>query len=413
MSLIMEAIKKAQQMRGQGNKNISWSAGILEAGISLKKGRGRWWLLPLLIGGGIFIFFIWANGPLALFSSAPWKKADQVPQKAALPLKKEEDKSPRAEREGEIKLARAVKEEPSAPPPTKGRTERAERPVLPLAMVSIPEPARPKEFSPKEQIIPGKAEESSEIKDVRPEKISLMDNKEEEEKPEKAIKQAQEKPLNSATQEIPASEIKVEKLTGETKSSPEAVRNFNAGVNFYQQRNLVQAQQAYKKALQYDAQFLEAYNNLALIYQELGDLDQAQKTLQKAIQINPQYEKAWNNLGIILLLQNRYAEAKEVFQKTLQINSQHAESYLNLGVIYRQEGELQKAAECYQKALQLNPERGEAHYNLAIIWEELNDLPQAIGHYRSFLYLAAKDYPGLAAEVTRHINRLEKEQKRR
>ncbi len=84
-----------------------------------------------------------------------------------------------------------------------------------------------------------------------------------------------------------------------------------------------------------------------------------------------------------------------------------------IGVLYRKEGELRRAVEYYQKALQINPERGEAHYNLGIILEELKEIPQAIYHYRSFLQLAAKDYPGLAAEVTRHINRLGKEQKKR
>lgn len=414
MSLIMEAIKKAQQMRGQGNQSNSWSEGILGAGNSLKKNRGGRWIIPLLIGGGIFIGFILATGPFALFSSSPWRNADKVPPKFLPPPKSQEDKSQSAEREGEIKLARAGKEEkPPEPSSAKGKTEIVERSLLPLTVVAMPEPPRTKEVIPEKEISPRKAEEKLEVKDTGAERSIVREKKEEEEKTEKATKQEQEKPKASAPQEIPVPEIKVEKLTGEIKSSQEAVKNFNAGVNFYQQRNLGQALQAYKKALQYDGQFLEAYNNLALIYQELGDLDQARETLQKATQINPQYEKAWNNLGIILLLQNRYSEAKEVFQKTLQINPRHGESYLNLGVIYRQEGELRKAAECYQKALQLNPERGEAHYNLAIIWEELNDLPRAISHYRSFLHLAAKDYPALAAEVNRHINRLGKEQKRR
>lgn len=411
MSLIMDALKKAQQMRGQGNQNDSWSEGILGGGVSLKKNRGRWWLLPLLIGGGVFIVFILAKGPWALFSP---KNADKVPKEAPVAAKNREDERRSAERKIEMKLARAVNaEKPPAPTSAKAKTKKVDRPLLPLAVIAMPEPGRTKEVFSEKEILPPKGKEKLEVKDVRPENSMVIENRSKEEKAEGTPQQKPEKPLTSATREIPAAEIKVEKLEGEIKSPLEAVKNFNAGVNFYKQRNLVQALQAYKKAIQYDKQFLEAYNNLALIYQELGDLDQARETLQKATQINPHYAKAWNNLGIILLWQKRHSEAKEVFQKNLQINPQHAESYLNLGVIYRQEGELKKAAEYYQKALQINPERGEAHYNLAIICEELNDFSQAIGHYRSFLHLAAKDYPGLAAEVTRHINRLGREQKRR
>jgi len=414
MSLIMEAIKKAQQRRWRDNQENSWPRGVLNPGISFGKKRGRWGVLLVLFSGGLFSALIFGATNYSLFSSSLFTPADIIKKEAPVPLRSQAEEIHLAEKNS----VPGVREEnlpwpPSAKPPK----AEAERPLLPLTLVAITEPARPQEVLAEKEFFPQKAEEKSEVKDGRAKMSTIIAKKgEEDQKIEKVMPERQEKPLSPSTPEVPAPEIpeiKVEKLSGEIKSSPEAVKNFNAGVNFYQQRNLLQAMHAYKKALQYDPQFGEAYNNLALIYQEIGDLDQARETLQRATEINPHYEKAWNNLGIILLLQNRYGEAKEVFKKVLLLNPQHVESYLHLGVLYRKEGEIRKAAEYYQKALQINPLRGEVHYNLAIILEELNDIPQAISHYRSFLHLAAKDYPGLAAEVTRHINRLGKEQKGR
>ena len=410
MSLIMEAIKKAQQMGWRSSQENSWPRGVLNTGVCFEKKRGRWWVLLVLFLGGISSLLIFGGNNLY---SSRFTRADKIKNEAPVPLKGPAEEIHLAAK----KSALGVSEQNSpGSPSAKPQRAEVERPLLPLTLVARLEPARPQEIFWEKEFLPPKAEGKSEVKDVRGETSTIIAKKgEEEQKIEKATTEGQEKPLSTFAQEVPGpeiQEIKVEKLSGEIKSPPEAVKNFNAGVNFYQQRNLPQAMQAYKQALQYDPNFGEAYNNLALIYQEIGDLDQARETLRRATEINPNYEKAWNNLGIILLLQNRYGEAKEVFQKTLLLNPQQMESYLNLGVVYRKEGELKKAAECYQKALQINPWRGEVHYNLGIIWEELQDIPQAISHYRSFLHLAAKDYPGLAAEVTRHINRLGKEQKR-
>ena len=41
----------------------------------------------------------------------------------------------------------------------------------------------------------------------------------------------------------------------------------------------------------------EPFNNLAMIYIDLGDYDKAQKLLESAIKINPNYIVAFANLG--------------------------------------------------------------------------------------------------------------------
>ncbi len=303
MSLIMEAIKKAQQIRWAGNQNTSWPPGIREERQSLGKKPKRWWLLLLLLllGGGVLTF--WSKH---FYHSSPG-------------IQKSSDKI----------AANKIKEEVPASissPKKEGRSP--DRPLLPLTVVTMTEPGRRPEMEVKKTSLKPRGEEKPEPEDLLPQKEKVLAKKEEEEQQRESAKMEEEEKLKTASgQEKPPSEIKVEKLTGEIEAAQEAIKNFNAGVNYYQKRNLGQALQAYKKALQHDARFLEAYNNLALIYQEMGDLDQARETLQKAIEINAHYEKAWNNLGIILLLQNRYREAKEVFEKLLLLNPHHAESY--------------------------------------------------------------------------------------
>lgn len=395
MSLIMEALKKAQQMRSGASPGISNLEGVLARRSSFPANRKKWWGLgAIIVTGGVITFLIFGN----YFSTWPLKKESKVPKAEMFQVKTTEEDKPNLTPSAQEQKPRSSSNfSPSPKEPAK-----VDRPLLPLTLVALQEPTRPIESPVAKEVSEKKpAEEINEqaagakLKATKGEKIE--------------INRPQEESLGGS----PAPEIKIEKIASERQSAKEGMKYFNAAVQFYQQRHLLQAIEAYKNALHLNPHFLEAYNNLALIYQEMGDLEKARETLEKAREIDPNYEKAWHNLGIVLLLQNRYEEAIEVFQKTLLLNPRSVESHLNLGVLYKKKGDLSKALECYQQALKINPLRGEVHYNLALIYEEANNLTEAIRHYRSFLHLAGKDYPGLAAEVGQHINRLGKELKGR
>jgi tetratricopeptide (TPR) repeat protein len=182
------------------------------------------------------------------------------------------------------------------------------------------------------------------------------------------------------------------------------LNHFNSGVHFYNQREFSKAIQAYQKVIELDPTYIEAYNNLGVIYQMLGEVDRAFGFYQKSTEINPKYEKGYNNLGILFFLKGHYDEALEAFQKALTINSNNIESYINLGILYKKKGEGEKAIESYQKALAINPLHRETHYNIALLYEQSENSERAVSHYQQFIQLSSKSHPDLVSKVQRHLN---------
>jgi Flp pilus assembly protein TadD len=186
----------------------------------------------------------------------------------------------------------------------------------------------------------------------------------------------------------------------------EVLNHFNSGVTFYYQKNFSKAIQAYEKVIELDPTYVEAYNNLGIIYQTTGDTKSAFRAYQKSTEINPRYEKGYNNLGLLFLLEGRYEEALEVFQKALAINSNNIESHINLGILFKKKGQGEKAIESYQKALAIDPLHRETHYNMALLYEHLENWELAISHYQQFIQLSSKSYPELVSRVQRRLNAL-------
>jgi tetratricopeptide (TPR) repeat protein len=191
----------------------------------------------------------------------------------------------------------------------------------------------------------------------------------------------------------------------------DVIHYFNSGVTFYNQKQFSKAIQAYQKVIELDPTYVEAYNNLGIIYQMTGDVDRAFGTYQKATEINPKYEKGYNNLGILLLVNGRYEEAQDAFQKALAINPNNIESHINLGILFKKKGQWDRAIESYQKALAIDPLHREVHYNIALLYEQLANLELAISHYQQFIQLSSKSHSELVSRVRRHLSDIMKVKK--
>jgi type IV pilus biogenesis/stability protein PilW len=221
-----------------------------------------------------------------------------------------------------------------------------------------------------------------------------------------------DQPVRKSAPTLPKQEVLAKPKNSELEAAKDrtaasdALIHFNSGVDLYRQRDYAKAIQAYQKVIEIDPGYAEAYNNLGIIYQEAGDFDRALSAYQKAIEINPKSEKALNNLGVLLYLKGRYEESIRAFQKALTLNANNIESHINLGILFKKQGQVDQAIESYHRALAINPLHGEALYNTGLLYEQLGNMEMAIGHYQKFVQMASKTHPELVAQVKRHLNYL-------
>ena len=162
-----------------------------------------------------------------------------------------------------------------------------------------------------------------------------------------------------------------------------------------------------RSALAKNANNVNAYNNLGLVYIEQGNLDLAQFIYQKALADIVGAEQnalVHANLGQVFLLQEKTANARLEFERALELQPDlvvakmflaqlHMDNrdwdatalvleealalepsnpaiHVNLGIAYRGQGELEKAQSSYEKALELEPDNPDPYLNLAILFSD-------------------------------------------
>jgi superkiller protein 3 len=115
-----------------------------------------------------------------------------------------------------------------------------------------------------------------------------------------------------------------------------------------------EAASEFRKALQMEANYPEALNNLGLCLLYLKKNDESIEALKQAVRLFPGWHIAEANLALSLAASGRHGEAAEHYEKSLTIKEQPA-VWLSLGDVYVALGKLDQAKEAYEKALAGNP----------------------------------------------------------
>ena len=89
---------------------------------------------------------------------------------------------------------------------------------------------------------------------------------------------------------------------------------------FLNEKKIYYAKSSLEKAIKYDSDRKEAYNNIGVIYEDLEDIDEAINSYSKAIKIDNNYVDAQNNLGNIYCRQFKYSLALDLYENILLEN---------------------------------------------------------------------------------------------
>ena len=96
-----------------------------------------------------------------------------------------------------------------------------------------------------------------------------------------------------------------------SSQSPEAVKYYNAGIEFVQKDDYQSASNSFQKALEYDPEFIDAYYNLGSIYEHFGDYETALFAYSQVVAIEPRDYEAKYKMASIYYQSQMYPEALE------------------------------------------------------------------------------------------------------
>ncbi|CAG0902956.1 unnamed protein product, partial [Cyprideis torosa] len=152
------------------------------------------------------------------------------------------------------------------------------------------------------------------------------------------------------------------------------------------------AEDCYNTALRLCPTHADSLNNLANIKRELGYTDEATRLYIKALEVFPDFAAAHSNLASVLQQQGKLNEALMHYKEAIRIQPTFADAYSNMGNTLKEMMDIQGALQCYSRAIQINPAFADAHSNLAAIHKDSGNIPEAIQSYRTALKLKP-DFP--------------------
>ena len=130
-----------------------------------------------------------------------------------------------------------------------------------------------------------------------------------------------------------------------------------------QARQFNEAIGLWQRYVQVTKQSPEAYNDLALCYEQAGKLEEAEQSYKAGISRNPDNAACRANYGLMLARADRIDEAIAQLQTVLT----PAEVHYNLGSVFEQKGKTAEAKAYYRKALELDPKLVDARSRLAAL----------------------------------------------
>jgi tetratricopeptide (TPR) repeat protein len=167
-------------------------------------------------------------------------------------------------------------------------------------------------------------------------------------------------------------------------TAPQAIQ---LALHYQQAGELQKAETVCRKVLQAEPNNPEALHLLGIIAYLTKHYKAAVELIRRAININDKVPVFFSNIGLALHAMGQFTEAAASFQRGLALNPDFAEAHNNLGNSLKELGRPDDALACYQRALKLNPNYVEAHYNLGNVHKDMGKHDEAEACYQRALSL--------------------------
>lgn len=134
--------------------------------------------------------------------------------------------------------------------------------------------------------------------------------------------------------------------------------------------------------------FVNAFNQIGVLYLRLNDLKNAHEALEAALKIKPDAYDPLINQAIVLFRMARYQEAETVLRNTLKVKADSAAAYYYLGRTLQKLGRNDEAEKAYLAGTKISPgEFKETHRLLAVYYWERGALQRVVEELETYLKL--------------------------
>jgi tetratricopeptide (TPR) repeat protein len=164
-----------------------------------------------------------------------------------------------------------------------------------------------------------------------------------------------------------------------------ARKEFEKATDLVRRQELQEAIKRLNKAVHLYPQYAVAYNNLAVIYGQLGDRVHENEALRKAISVNPNFALGYVNLGRMEMKANNYPAAEPFLAKAAELNPADVNALILLSYSEFMDKSFDAAIANTRKAHTLQQSHAFAHRVAARVFEQEKRGADAIAELETFL----------------------------
>ncbi|MFT4680662.1 MAG: tetratricopeptide (TPR) repeat protein [Granulosicoccus sp.] len=179
-------------------------------------------------------------------------------------------------------------------------------------------------------------------------------------------------------------------------------------------QNYTEAVNATNEALALDNRNDRAYFLKGFCYKEVGDTMKAVEQFQRAVENNADYVDAYVELAILYDIKGDPV-AEQYYQNALKVEPDSKEALYGLGLHYQDTDRLNEAMQTYTKLVQFHPDYSSAFYNMGFInYEFVKDRNQALSYFDAAVqvnpdYISAIYMRGLCFEALGDVSKAKRE----
>jgi len=166
------------------------------------------------------------------------------------------------------------------------------------------------------------------------------------------------------------------------------------------------------QAQKINASYAPIYNTWGLLNLRRDDIIAASAKFRRAFELDPKMFEAYMNFAQITLGFRGYEDARTAFTKALELQPRSYEAQLGLAIALRGLEQKQEAEAAYLKAKEMQPNRPETYYNLGVLYQDFmsgtaEDMSKAKAYYDQFVAKAgsAPEFAAAVEEINRKCKR--------
>lgn len=154
----------------------------------------------------------------------------------------------------------------------------------------------------------------------------------------------------------------------------------------------------------YDTFFSNVHANLAIVYENTGQLGEAIRHYQAALELVPSQRSVHRDLAGVYWKQRRYTAAEPHYKQVLTHDATEVQVIYRLGLISLMKEDYSEAVSLFKKVIAIEATHVRAYGALGLAYQELGNIPEAIGIFERILELE----PGnkVALDKLRELHKL-------